>query len=235
MPGTAAILRDLHRLRRNLKDLQDTIERLPRQLKAQQMKAARAEEVLKQAQDEIKKLKVSAHEKESSLKGKQQDIAKREKQRNEAVNNKKEYDALSTEIAAARAASQQLEDDILASLMETDVKTALLPDLEKALKQAKHEVTNFDQVCKERAGVLKTQLQEVQGQVKDVEKTLPAEMRPLYDRIVASKGEDAFALVAPDRICQACYTAVTAQMVNELMQGFFVPCRNCGRMLYVAE
>ena len=53
-------------------------------------------------QDGIKKLKVAIHEKEVALKAKHQEIAKREKQQNENVANKKEYDALGHEIAAAR-------------------------------------------------------------------------------------------------------------------------------------
>ena len=76
----AAILREVHRLRRHAKDLQTEIERLPRQLNAQKGKVVRQEDVLKQAQEGIKKLKVSIHEKEVSLKSKHQEIAKREKQ-----------------------------------------------------------------------------------------------------------------------------------------------------------
>ena len=43
MVSSASILREIHRLRRHAKNLQDEIERLPRLLRAQQVKAARQE------------------------------------------------------------------------------------------------------------------------------------------------------------------------------------------------
>src|SRR5919202_130820 len=99
MAGPAAILRELHRLRRHARDLQAEIDRGPRALKAQQDKVARQEEALREAQEVIKRLKVETHDKELTLRGKQQQIAKHERQLNEAT-SKKEYDALQAEINA---------------------------------------------------------------------------------------------------------------------------------------
>jgi len=234
MSGPAAILRELHRLRRHVKDLSEQIERLPRQLKLQQIKAKTQEDLLKQAQETIKKLKVAAHEKEVAMKAKQADIAKREKQRNEAVANKKEYDALTAEIDAAKAACQQLEDEVFANFEETDKKSAQLPELEKALKQAQYEVANFDKVSQERAGVLRGQLEQSSALLKEVEPTLPAEVLQVYLRQVQSRGEDALA-AAQNKTCQACYTSLTSQMHNEMLQGMLVLCKSCGRILYLTE
>src|SRR3954462_12157492 len=112
MPGTAVILRELHRLQRHARDLRDQIDRGPAVLKAQQNRVGRQEEQFREAQETLKKLKVEIHQKEVTLKGKQQQIAKHEKQLNEAA-GKKEYDALKTEIAADRTACTKLEDEIL--------------------------------------------------------------------------------------------------------------------------
>ena len=39
-----------------------------------------------------------------------------------------------------------------------------------------------------------------------------------------------------DGACHGCYVGVTAQMVNELMNGnTLVFCKTCGRILYLAE
>src|SRR5205807_1925742 len=97
MPGPAAILREIHRLRRHAEDLQKRIEQGPRLLRAQQANVSKQEEALRLAQDEIKKLKVTMHDKEVSLKTKNQNIVKHEKQLNQAT-SKKEYDALKSEI-----------------------------------------------------------------------------------------------------------------------------------------
>ncbi len=233
MSPPGPILRELHRLRRHARNLQDEIERLPRQLRVQQAKVTRQEDALKQAQETLKKLKVAISDKEKSLKAKHADIARYEKQRDEAA-GKKEYDALQHEITAARQACRQLEDEAMAGLLETEERTAQLPELEKALREAKQEVADFDKTSAARQAVLSEELKRVQQQIAETEATLPEDVRINYARQVAARGEDALALVS-ERNCTACYTAITAQMYNELVQGRYVPCRSCGRILYLPE
>jgi len=67
-----------------------------------------------------------------------------------------------------------------------------------------------------------------------VEATLPDDVRPLYERLLAAKGEDALAGVE-ERNCMACYTAITAQNYHDLKHNQFVLCKSCGRILYLAE
>jgi hypothetical protein len=228
MAETADILRELHRLRRHEKDLRDQIERLPKMLKAYEGKATLQDKTLKQAQDDLKKLKVAVHEKEVSLKTAHQQVVKYEKQRNEAA-GKKEYDALGEEMTRAKEQCQKLEDEIFAGLGEIDDKTAQLPEVEKSLKQAKHEVANFETIRKTRHAELTALLDKVRQDIKETE-----EIRALYDRQVGMRGADAMSAV-DNRICTACYTGITAQMHNELLQGQFVTCKSCGRILYLRE
>jgi uncharacterized protein len=233
MSTPAAILREIHRLRRHAADLQARIDQGPRQTKAQHAKVARQEETLQQAHEALKKLKVTMHEKEVSLKATQQQIAKYEKQLNEAA-SKKEYDALKTEIAAARQKVRQLEDEILDAMGESEERTARLPEEEKALRQAKEEVLQYERDSAQRLAGYATQRDEALRQLAAVEATLPPDMRAQYDRLVAAHGADALSAVQ-NRTCVACYTEITAQMYNELMRGMFVPCKSCGRMLYLPE
>src|SRR5262245_35840647 len=114
MATPVELLRECHRLRKQPKEWQAEIAPPPRQLKAQQTKVARQEELRQEAQDSLKKLKVSQHDKETQLKQTQALIAKHERQLNEA-GSKKEYDALKSEIAAEQAKSRKLEDEILAA------------------------------------------------------------------------------------------------------------------------
>ena len=231
--GPAASLREIHRLRRHAKALQDELDRIPRLLKAQQAKITRAEEALHQAQEALKKLKVTGHEKEVSLKSIHQTIAKHKKQRNEST-GKKEFDALSAEIAVEERKTQKLEEEILGGMMEVEERTARVPELEKAVKQAKQECTEFEQSVGERQANLKDQLTKALAELKDVEVHLPGDIRPQYERLVAARGEEAMA-AAVNRSCVACYTEITAQMFNDLLAGRFILCKNCGRLLYLPE
>jgi len=233
MAGPATILREIHRLRRHAKELQEEIERAPRLLKAHQGKVARQEETFKEAHDTIKHSKVATLEKEAALKTTHQQIAKFQKQLNEA-GGKKEYDALQAEISSARREAARLEDQILEGMSRTEELTARVPEQEKAVQQAKKEATQFENDVKARHDGLVDQLRQAQEQLKAAEDQLPPTIRAQYDRMVSSRGEDALASVQ-GRTCTACYTEITAQSYNELLIGHFVICKSCGRMVYLPE
>ena len=90
------------------------------------------DKVVRDAHDNLKHLKVSQHEKETTLKATHQQIAKYEKQLDTAA-SKKEFDALQTEIAHAKGKCAALEDEILSTMGEIDDRTAEIPVVEKAL------------------------------------------------------------------------------------------------------
>jgi uncharacterized protein len=234
MAGPASIMRELHRLRMHAKELQDRIEQAPRLLKAQQARAARQEELFREAQDAIKHLKVKAHEKEVTIKTTQQLIKKYEKQL-EGATSKKEYDSLKAEITAAKAKIPQIEDEILAAMEETEQRTAALPELEKAVKEAKAEAAQFEAEMQERLARLAEEQQRVVQAIAEAEAALPGgDLREKYDRLIRTRGEDALARVE-GQTCTACYTGLTAQDYADLRQGQFMMCRSCGRILYLAE
>jgi predicted nucleic acid-binding Zn-ribbon protein len=233
MPGPAVIFREVHRLRRFARDLREQSERVPRQLKAQQAKVARQEELVRECQEAIKHLKVQAHEKEVTLKTTHGQIAKHQKQLNEA-GSKKEYDALRLEIDGDREKCRRLEDEILADMAEGEERAAQLPELEKALRQAREEYERFEKEAGQRQADLAGQLDDALRQLKEVEATVPETIRPQYARIAGALGADALAPVQ-NRTCSACYTEITAQNYNDLQQEFFVVCKSCGRILYLPE
>jgi predicted nucleic acid-binding Zn-ribbon protein len=231
MPGPADLFREIHRLRRFAHDLQEQIDRVPRQLKTQQAKVARQEDALREGQEGIKRLKVSAHEKEVSLKGTHQQIAKHQQQLNKAE-SKKEYDALQAEIKQEREKCRQLEDEILQAMTDSEEQTGRLPELEKAVRQAKEELARHEQGSAERLAGLRAQLAEAQQQLAAHEGQVPADIHSQYNRIVNAMGPDALAAVR-NRTCSACHTEITAQNYNDVMQGLFVQCKSCGRVLYL--
>lgn len=233
MTGPAVLFREIHRLRRFAHELQEQIDRLPRQQKAQQAKVARQEEILRQAQDAIKHLKVDIHSKEGTLKATHGQIAKYQKQLNGAE-SKKEYDALQHEINDAKAACERLEEGILAGMAESDEKTAQVPQLEKAVRQAKEEYAKFEAGIQERLTGYRTQLAQTQQQLQVQEAAIAANLRPQYDRVVAAQGHNAMSPVE-GRSCAACHTEITAQQYCELQQELFVVCKSCGRILYLPQ
>jgi uncharacterized protein len=233
MPGAGSTLREIHRLRRAAKDLTERIEAGPRQIKAQHAAVARHEENLKKAQDDLKHLKVQTHQKEVSLKAASEQIKKYEKQLNDIM-SKKEYDALKHELATTRASEGKLEDEILAAFTDIEERQKRIPELEKTLAQSKAQAAQLEREQESRLADLKRQRDEVQKQLAEQETALPDDIKPHYDRLIGSKGEDALAPVE-NKTCIACYTGITAQNYNDLTAGRFILCKSCGRILYLPE
>jgi uncharacterized protein len=233
MAGAIAILRELHRLRRHIKGLQEEIDRVPRLIRAQQLKIARQEEEIKTSHDALKHLKVKIHSNEVALKEAHQRIAKFESQI-DIIQSKRENDALQHEIAHERKRGGELEEAIFADMTGVEESEHRVADIERAMKQGKAEAAQFETTSKERVASLGEELKRTQAQLKEVEATLPADIRPQYDRLVAAMGEEALSL-ARKNTCSACHSALTEQQRNDLAAGRLVLCKNCGRIVYLAE
>jgi predicted nucleic acid-binding Zn-ribbon protein len=233
MPGPAPIFREIHRLRRFAHDLQEQLERIPKQLKIHQARLAKQEQGLHDTKDAIKHLKVTASDKEKAFKSKHEAIERFQLQLNQST-SKKEYDALQLEIAHTRTECSRLEDEILTALTESEETTARIPELEKAVKLAREELTKFEVQTGPRKADLETQLAEAHGKLKKVEESIPADLRPQYNRTILSLGPEGLAAVR-DGVCESCHTEMTMQAMNEMKQERFLVCRSCGRILYLPE
>jgi uncharacterized protein len=231
MATTAAIFREIHRLRRHIRELDGRTDQGPRMRKVQEDKLARHEEALRQAQEGLKHLKVTIHQKEVSIKAAQEQIKKYEKQLKEMISNKKEYDALTAEIAQAKVNIARLEDETLDAMGNSEEQAAKLPELEATLKKAKQDYACFDQDFAANLARYAEEKAKAQADLLAQEASLPEDYRPQYNRFVAAKGADALS-AAQNGVCAACYTEITAQMASELRRGSFLMCKNCGRILY---
>jgi predicted nucleic acid-binding Zn-ribbon protein len=229
----ATTFRELHRLRRHAKELHDQIERGPRVLQAHQVKITRQQEAVHQAQDALKHVKVASHSKEVSLKATHQQIAKYEEQRNKAT-TRKEYDTLQAEIASAKQTCARIEDEILEVMGQVEEQAGKIPEAEKEVQRAREEYAEFERKTQERLAGQRELLAQTHEQIKTVEASIPVEARPVYERQVHARGEEALSAVE-NRTCTACYTGITEQQYNDLLSGRLVLCKACGRILYLPE
>src|SRR5580698_4434939 len=194
MPGIGDTLREIHRLRRHARDLQQEIDRGPVQLKARRNVAAKVEAALHEAQDGLKKQKVHTHEKEVSLKAIHTQIAKYEQQMGSAT-DKKQYDALKHEIATTQQKGRVIEDEILECMGEGEELAAKLPELERATAKAKADVVAFEREQAGRFVQLADQLKTALASLAAAEAGIPEQFLPQYQRIVTAFGADALAAV----------------------------------------
>jgi predicted nucleic acid-binding Zn-ribbon protein len=235
MAELAPLFRELHRLRAFAKDLQDQVARVPQVLKAHQARITRQEENLREAQETLKKLKVKNLDRESRLKTTYQQLSKHETQLKTA-SGAKEYDALKKEIATERQSCQALEDEVLEAMADIEERTAQIPELEKALEQAKSDYVQFEKSSVERRSMQESLLKDARQKLQEIEKTVPEDVRVVYERLVKAWDEGALSKVVPEsRTCLACHQSITAQQYNDLLAGRLALCKSCGRILYLPE
>jgi len=226
------LLRQAHRLRKHLRELQSEVDLGPRVSKAQQAHLAAEEQVHKTAYELVSKLKLKIREDEVTLKQLNTQLEKFEKQINEA-GSPKEYEGKQSEIRQAKEKIALTEEAILMGMEELENRTARLPadDTRWADAQANFKQQQVD--AKERL----ERIVEDQGLAKDhlakADAQLPTDVKHQYDRLITRYGPDGLAGVN-GRSCQQCRTAITEQQKAELVNGKFICCPNCGRGLYVA-
>jgi len=93
-------------------------------------------------------------------------------------------------------------------------------------------VAKFEADAQARTADWQAQRAAAQEELKAAEANVPADLRPQYNRTIASLGHDGFAVLR-DGNCTACYTDVIHQDVMALQREQFVTCKSCGRILYL--
>jgi predicted nucleic acid-binding Zn-ribbon protein len=234
MSTVADTLKEIHRLRRHIKNLQAKLDEMPQKLRYNQEGVTYHENKLRDNQDAIKRLRLQAKEDEIALGTTAEQIKKYEGQLSGII-SKKEFDALQHEIAHARKKITELEDRGLTTLTEIDERLSRVAELEKNIEQARADLSRFEQESAQRRQSLSEELERANQQLTEAEAHLPpGDFQDRYQRLLRQKGEDTFAAVKK-RTCQACFTEVTAQMHNELASGNLVFCKSCGRIIYLGD
>lgn len=224
------LLKECHRIRRHLRDLQSELDLGPRVQKIQVTALDQARATHAAAHDHVKKTRLKQKDDELTLKQTETRLAKLQVDINSA-GSKKEYDLKLNEIAAATKGKSDLEDTILTAITETEERSAELPAVDTTWKEAQDEYTRLRTEATERVERLKADQVGSAATLAATEAELPSDVAPLYTRLVRQYGPDALAGVH-GRTCQQCNTTMTEEARSRLAGGAFICCTQCGRGLY---
>ena len=228
--SVTVIFKELHRLRRLLRDLQAEIDLGPRVSKARLKVREAAEKAHADAHAVLGKLKLTIRGHEGTAKQVAAQLEKFEKQLESAG---KEYDAKQSEIRHAKEKIAATEEAELAAMEELEARTAALPVAAADWAAAQKQFDEDQKEGKERLDYLTAEHARASAELKGVEGTLPADLKEQYDRLVKRHGAECLAGVV-GRVCQNCRTGMTEQQKLDLQSGRFLCCSNCGRGLYLA-
>jgi uncharacterized protein len=231
MPATAENLKDLHALHQRAKALRDRLSSGPKTVAVREQalaaRTAQAEQEKKALQDAKVQLKKHEHD----LQAIEKKIDDSKTKLNLAKKND-EYKALQNQIAHENAAKSKAEEEILVNLEDVETRTATLAKLDAEVKRFNGELTALQQQIENETAGHKTQLAELETAIVQAEDVIPEEHRVMYRRIVGRYGADALA-ACDEGSCLGCFTSLTPQMVNDLINGSGLSfCLSCGRLLY---
>lgn len=233
MSITAEALRELHRIHTQLGDLRERLARGPKQVAAREANVKRLEEALAKAQADAKATRVSADQKQLTLKSGEAKIADLQVKLNGCKTNR-EYQALKDQIAADQMANSVLADEIIEGLDKIEEMQRLVVEAQQHLAQGKEELAKTKSAVEGQLASMQGDVTRLEAELAVAEAKLPDDFREAYQRVAKVKGSDAMAPIENES-CGGCNQRVTPQRLNELKLQRVVVCTSCGRLLYLPE
>jgi len=234
MTATAEILRDLHLLHQRAKALRDRLASAPRTLAGRQAALTTRQADVEKARKALQDAKVHLKKNEHALQAQQAKIDDLKAKLNQVKKNE-EYKALQNQIAHDKAALSKTEDEILQSYERIETQGVALAKLEAEVRSFARDVAAIQTEIETQASTHKAQLQELETAIVEAEISIPEQERERYSRTVRQFGADALA-ACENGACLGCFTSVTTQMLNHLINGDqLMFCKSCGRLLYLDE
>jgi hypothetical protein len=233
MTFTAAALRELHRLHRQLSDLRERLDRGPKQIKARQANTAAAEEKLAKTQADSKAARIAIDQKQLLLRSGEAKIFELKNKLNTCHTNR-EYQALRDQILADEMANSVLSDEILEAMERSDLFKHTIGEAEQQVAKAKEELAKTQQAVRGQEETLQGDVARLEKELREAEIALPDDFREAYQRVVKAHGEDAMAQVEGES-CGGCHKQLTPNIMSQLSMATVVFCKTCGRLLYLPE
>lgn len=221
---------NLHRLHLALQEVQEQLQRGPRQIRAREQLLLHADAEVTAKKDQLKQLRGSSDRKSLDLKTNESKIADLKAKLNQATSNK-EFDILKGQIEADTVANSVLQDEILELYDKVDRTQTEIKEAEAKAAKAKEEVQRFTRQFEADSAGLQARRAELTNEIRRSESGLTGEVAERYRRLVEAHGADAMA-PAEGGICGNCRVQVTPQYRVLLNSGNVVFCGSCGRLLY---
>jgi predicted nucleic acid-binding Zn-ribbon protein len=224
-------LAELHRLLLDSKEVQEQMERGPRQLKVRQQMIVQKQAELDAQRQKHKALRMSADQRSLQLKSNEAKIADLKVKLNQAASNR-EFDIIRAQIEADTVANSVLEDEILDALEKVDAAHIDIKRLEEELAHAKADESRAAAGISAAQPGLQSRLAELHKAIANAEARLPENVIVPYRRLAQAYGAAALAEV-DGNTCTSCYVSLPPQMVVQVREGQTLFCKTCGRLLYM--
>lgn len=233
MSVTASVLRELHRILRQLSDLKNRLQRGPRQIQVFESAIQRVDEELAATKERLTRTRVTADQKELQLRQRENRIVDIKTKLN-ACSTNREYQTFLEQIAADEQANSVLSDEILELFDKVTELQNEIKSVQVKRQKADDELAVTRKRIEGEREHLEMDVARLTGELAAAESKLPADFRQVFQRLVKARGEEALAQLEGE-CCGGCYTHITTQTYNELRMYKPVFCQSCGCILYLPE
>ena len=227
------LLRTLHRMHRQLADIDERMRKGPLQVKIAKNNKATFETALDEVAENSKTNRMAANAKQLHLGEREAKVENMKGQLNAADSNK-EFQLLKDRIAADEQANSVLADEIFEMLEKQDVIEVEVETAKDNVAKATAETERLINKVTNELKALKEERERVSDELKEAEKKLPQDVQERYFRRAATKKEDALA-ETDIRTCGNCHQTLTAQIASQLMMNHAIFCGGCGALFYLKE
>jgi predicted nucleic acid-binding Zn-ribbon protein len=233
MTVSAATLRELHRLHRQLSEIRSRLARGPRQIQAATDHVEQSQRELEAAKEQVKRTRITADQKELQLREREGRILDVRRKLNSCSTNR-EYQTLLEQIAADEQANSVLSDEILELFDKINELQGVVERAQVQRQKLEQELQTVRQRVDESRASLEADVARLTQDLARAEGDLPADFRRDYQRLVNARSAEALAPLDGD-CCGGCFQTLTTQTINELMLSKPVVCKSCGCILYLPE
>lgn len=225
-----SVVAEIHRLHQQLREVQEQMERGPRQLKLRQQATVQKQADLEAQKQAHKGLRMAVDQKSLQLKSNEAKIGDLRSKLNQAASNR-EFDIIRAQIDADTMANSVLEDEIYDTLEKVDASQVSVGQLEAAVTAAKADEAKVASQNQATLPELQARAAELQKVLTAAETALPEDLRGAYRRLAQAHGAGALAEVEGN-VCGSCYVSLPPQAAVLVRAGQVILCKTCGRLLY---
>ena len=211
--------------------VKESLRLRPLELEDDRRRVRETQRALDALDAQIKQLRLESESREMDVRKADQEIEKYNIALNQAKSNQ-EYSVLKEQIRRQEEQRGKAEEEVLDILTRIDQLDAERKELRSRLAGEEKTLQKRTGEVEQIVSGLQGKLAELNAQREEHAAEIDRDHLKIYERVLARHDNFAIARVE-DQVCQGCYISVTAQEVNLLMQGQFVQCRSCSRLLYL--
>jgi len=222
---------ELQELDRQLISYNNTIQTIPKKIKAMDPPIREAEDFVAEAKARYEALERKKRDKELAV-DEQKDRIEKAKKRTADIRDNKMYQAHLKEIETLEKMTFDAEDGILSLMEELEPLGAELKAAESALAEQKKKAEELKKKLDEEVAEARKELDKMKAQREKFVKPLERKNFDMYMDLLTSHGGVAVSEVDGE-ICGGCFMNIMPQLCTEVKKGeSIIQCPQCKRILY---